>query len=65
MVSIRASRVQVWSILADYEQLPKIMPSLARCELLSLPSGAPERYRRIKQVRYLIHVLLMPLRDSC
>lgn len=54
MVAIKASRVQVWSILADYQHLPKIMPNLVKSEILNLASGAPERYRRIKQVCYSI-----------
>lgn len=49
MVSIKASRVQVWSVLADYDHLAETLPNVETSEAVELAPGAPERYRRLRQ----------------
>lgn len=50
MVSIKASKAQVWSVLADYDHLAEILPNLHTSVPMKLAPGAPERYKRLRQV---------------
>ncbi|GMH39940.1 hypothetical protein BSKO_07844 [Bryopsis sp. KO-2023] len=50
MVSIKATRFQVWNVLTDYERLPEIFPNMVESKIIKTASRAPKTYRRLRQV---------------